>query len=43
MGTEAKRSREGEEDTRKQEQPVPPVLLHKGLTFRNCALGAAGR
>lgn len=40
-GTEAKRSWEGEEDARKQEQPAPPVLVHKGLTFRNCGLGAA--
>lgn len=39
VGTEAKRSWEGEEDARKQEQPVPPVLVHKGLIFRKCGLG----
>ena len=46
VGTEAMRSWEGEEGDRKQEpggELAPPVRVYKGLTFRNCGLGARER
>ena len=46
MGTAAMGSWEGEEGARKQERGgelAPPVRVYKGLTFRNCGLGASER
>lgn len=46
MGTEALRSWEGEGayGIRNRElESVPPVRVYKGLTFRNCGLGARER
>ena len=46
VGTEAMGSWEGEEGARKRERGgelAPPVRVYKGLTLRNCGLGACER